>query len=113
MRPQAMKPGMSGMKMLAMRLKKSLTGVAFRARIRAWRATPSPICGWELRASGQVVSACGPAAAGAAWRSVCRAASTAAAEDELQLAAADVGAEDAGDGGELGLEVFCDTAGEL
>ena len=37
----------------------------------------------------------------------------AGAEDELQLAAADVGAEDAGDGGELGLEVFCDTAGEL
>ena len=79
MRPQAMKPGMSGMKMLAMRLKKSLTGVAFRARIRAWRALPSPICGWEVRPSGQGVSACEPAAAGAAWRSVCRAASTAAA----------------------------------
>ena len=43
MRPQAMKPGMSGMKMLAMRLKSSLMGVAFFARIFACRALPSPI----------------------------------------------------------------------
>ena len=36
MRPQAMKAGMSGMKMLAMRRNSNFSGVAFLARMAAW-----------------------------------------------------------------------------
>ena len=42
MMPQAMKAGISGMKMLAMRFKKSLAGVAFLFRMASCSALPSP-----------------------------------------------------------------------
>ena len=44
-RPQAMKAGMRGRKMFVTRLKKSFTGVAFRARRVSRRVCPSPIVG--------------------------------------------------------------------
>ena len=41
--PQAIKAGINGMKMLAMRFKKSFTGVAFFLRMVSCRALPSPM----------------------------------------------------------------------